>query len=118
MLGHPATIEDENTVGLAQRCEAMGDRNCGATAGESAKRVLNRLLALNVDVAGGLVEDQDWRIIEDRAGNREPLPFTAGKTGAALTKPRVVTEWRVEDKIVDLSSLGRCNRLLGRARWQ
>ena len=43
----------------------------------------NELLALDVDLAGGFVEEQDFGIAEDRAGERNALPLTAGEAAAA-----------------------------------
>ena len=35
------------------------------------------LLALQVDLAGGLVENEDRRVAEDRPGQGDPLPLPA-----------------------------------------
>ena len=53
-------------------------------------RRLDQLLALGVEVAGGLVEDEDLRRCEDRAGDRQPLALAAGQLDAALADERVV----------------------------
>ena len=57
---------------------------------------------LGVDAAGRLVEDQDLRVVEQGAGDREPLPLAAGEAGAALAEPGVVAQRRVEDEVVGL----------------
>ena len=54
------------------------------------QRRLDELLALGVEVAGGLVEDEDLRVGEDRAGDAEALPLPAGELEAALADERVV----------------------------
>ena len=47
-------------------------------AGEFLQHFLDRLLALQIDLAGRLVEDQDRRVAEDRAGQGDALPLAAG----------------------------------------
>ena len=49
----------------------MGDDERGAVLEQLGQGRLNELLALGVEIAGGLVEDQDFRVGEDRAGNGE-----------------------------------------------
>jgi hypothetical protein len=48
------------------------------------------LLALRVEIARGLVENQDLRRGEDRARDREPLLLTARELDAALADERLV----------------------------
>ncbi len=116
LLDQSAAVEDQDAVGVAQRREPVGDGDRRAAAGERLERLLDRLLALGVDAAGGFVEDQDRRIVQDRPGDREPLPLAAGEAGAAFAEPGVVAERRVEDEVVRLGRLGRGDRLL-RACW-
>ena len=118
LLDQLAAVEDEDAVGVAEGREPVGDGDGGAAAGQGLEGLLNRLFAFGVDVAGGLVEDQDRRIVEDRPGDREALPFAAGETRAALAEPGVVAERRVEDELVGLGRFGGGDRLLGRAGGQ
>ena len=41
-------------------------------------------------LGGRLVEDQDRRVLEDRPGDRQPLPLAARERRAALADDRVV----------------------------
>ena len=47
-------------------------------------RLLDARLGLDVERAGRLVEHQDRRILEDRAGDRDALALAARKLAAAL----------------------------------
>ena len=55
-----------------------------------AERVLDQPLALGVQVAGGLVEDQHRGVLEDRARDRHPLALAAGQLHAPLPDQGVV----------------------------
>src|SRR3954462_8084903 len=94
----------------------MSDRDRRAAFRESPQRLLNRLLAYGVDVAGGLVEHEDWRIVEDGPGDRHALPLAAREASATLAEPRVVAKRRVENKVVSLGRLGRGDCVFRRAR--
>ena len=48
-----------------------------------------RRLGLEVDGAGGLVEDQDRRVLQESARERHALPLASGEGHAALADLRV-----------------------------
>ena len=52
--------------------------------------LLDQQLRLGVDVRGGLVEDQDARVAQDGAGERDALPLAAARARAALADLGVV----------------------------
>jgi hypothetical protein len=70
-LGHLAGLDGDDPVTRAHRREAMGDDQHRAAAGDLLQVGLDDLLALGVERAGRLVEDQDPRIGDQRAGDRE-----------------------------------------------
>ena len=60
----------------------MGDEQ--QRAGECTQGVLERLAALEVEVVGRLVEDQDVGAAADEDRQREPAPLAAGEPGERL----------------------------------
>ena len=66
-LDHAALFQQEDQIGPAHRRETMGDDEDGSTRQQRGHRSLNELLAFRVQVAGGLVENEDLRRFEDRA---------------------------------------------------
>ena len=54
------------------------------------QRVLHQHLRLGVERRGGLVEDQDRRVSQDRARDRQPLPLAARQPLPALADHRLV----------------------------
>src|SRR5262249_18307413 len=111
-----ATVEDHDPVRFAKRRKSMGNRDGCAAARESAERLLDRLLALGVDVARRFVEHEDRRIVENGTGNRHPLALTTGETGATFADASVVTQRRVENEVMGLGRFGRGDGLFGGAR--
>ena len=54
------------------------------------QRLLHGQLAFRIERAGRLVEQQDGRIAQDGAGERDALALAAGQRHAALAEPRCV----------------------------
>ena len=51
---------------------------------QRVERGLHRALALGVEGGGGLVEEQDRRVLQDGAGDGDALALAAGERHAAL----------------------------------
>ena len=90
----------DQPVGFAQRAQAMGDGDRRAALDQVVERQLNLALGLGIDRDGGLVEDQDPRIDQQRPGDRNALPLAAGERLAALADQRVVTQGQPQDELV------------------
>ena len=59
-----------------------------------------------VERAGGLVEDQDARVLEDGAGDGDALLLAAGEFQAALADAGVVALGQAQDEVVHLGEAG------------
>ena len=60
---------------------------------------ISRSVSVSTD-AGGLVEDQDPRVDQQRPGDADPLPLAAGERLAALADQRIVAVGQAEDELV------------------
>ena len=69
------------------------------SADELLQHLVDQLLALQVDLAGGFVEDQDRRVAEDRPGQGDPLPLAAGEAAAHRADDRVVAVGQVRSSM-------------------
>ena len=58
--------------------------------GSSRKRVANLRVGRGIDGGGGVVQNQDLGLFQQRPGNAEPLLLAAGDVGAALLDVGVV----------------------------
>ena len=85
--GHQATlIHHRDPVGVFHSGQAMRDYQCGAVLHQAWQRFLNQVLALRIEGAGGFVQQQNRRIHQQRAGDRQALTLAAGKSEAGVPK--------------------------------
>ena len=94
----------------------MGDGDRRAALDQVVERFLDLALGLGVDRAGGLVEDQDPRVDQQGAGDRNPLPLAARKRLAPLADQRVVAVGQTQDELVGARGAGRGDDL--RRAWR
>ena len=79
LLGHPAGLHDDDVVGLVHGRQAVRDHDGGAARLEMIERVAEQRLGFGVERAGRLVEQQDLRIAQHGARDRQALPLAAGQ---------------------------------------
>ena len=85
-----AVIHDDDPIGLQHRGQPMRDDDGGASLHEPLERLLHEQLRLRIERARGLIQQEDRRILEDRARQRDALALTARQPRAALAEERVV----------------------------
>ena len=95
LLGDAAVLEHDDPAGLADGGEAMGDHDRGAPGEQPAQGLLDAALGVQVDVGGGLVEHEDARVGDQRAGEGDQLALAGGQLGAALADLGVIAVGRV-----------------------
>src|SRR3546814_11809624 len=83
-------VERQNAVALADCGEAVRDDQHGAAGGDRLQIALDDLLALGIERRGRLVENQDARIGDQRAGAGAALALAARAVEAALPAERVL----------------------------
>src|SRR5581483_8978835 len=116
-LDDPAVVDDEHLVGVADGREAVGDHEAGAAAQQLLERALDLPLGPSVDAGGRLVEDQDARVGERGARDREELPLPLAQPTAALAEHRLVALRQPLDEVVRVGEPGGGDDLLvGRVR--
>ena len=99
-------VEDDDLIGVANRRQAVRDRDRRAPLGQPFELGLDRRLGLGVERACGLVEHQHRRVAQDRAGDRHPLLLAAREAVAALADDRVVAVRERGDQVVDSGGPG------------
>ena len=83
-------LEHDDLVGERDRRQPVGDDQRRPAAHHLAQREPDPRLGRRVDRGGRVVEDEDARIDEERAGDREPLALAAGERDPALADHRLV----------------------------
>src|SRR5712672_1539947 len=69
---------------MAQRREAMGDRDHGPAVHQAGQRLADRFLGFAVERRGRFVEQQDRRVLQKRPRDRDALPLPARYLDAAI----------------------------------
>src|SRR3954453_10701464 len=73
LLDDPAVLEHDDLAGALDRREPVGDHDRRPAGEQAAQASLDLGLAVDVDVRGRLVEDEDARVGDERAGKRHEL---------------------------------------------
>ena len=62
-LRNPLVVDDDDLVRVADGGQAVGDGDGGAVLGQLLQALLDVALALVVQGGGGLIQDQDGRVL-------------------------------------------------------
>ena len=106
LLDDPAAVEHDDSAGLADRRQAVGDDDRRASGEQAAQARLDAPLRVEVDVRGRLVEDQDARVGDERAGERDELALAGRQLRAALADGRLVAVLEALDELVGADGAG------------
>src|SRR5206468_11929630 len=98
--------------GVLHGGEPVGDDERGAVRHQSVDRLLYQALGLHVERAGGLVQDQNRRIAQQGARDRDALSLAAAQTRAPLPQQRAITVGELRDEIVGIGGTRRRLHLL------
>ena len=90
-LDDASVVEDDDEVGAANRGQAVCDDERCSSCQQVTQPSLDPALGTDVDGGRRLVEDQDVRIGEQRAGERDELPLAQREPEATLSELRVVS---------------------------
>src|SRR5690606_1976664 len=102
VLDDAAPVEDEDAVGAADGREAVGDDERGAPLRQPVERLLHGPLALGVERARRLVEEEDGGVLQDGPRDGDPLALPARELHAPLADRRRVALGERRDEVVDV----------------
>src|SRR5438309_8240469 len=83
-------VEHDDLVGFDDGRKPVGDHDRRPAFGDLVERFLDGLLSAAVERAGRFVEHEDRRVLEQRAGDRDPLLLAARKLEATLADHRFI----------------------------
>ncbi len=112
-----AGLDHQDQICVLDRAQAVCDDDAGASTQQPAERYLDPLLGARVDAAGRLVEDQDARVNEHRARERQQLALSLAQRAALFSEARVVALRQRLDEGVSVDRLGGGPDLGGRGAW-
>jgi hypothetical protein len=81
---------DDDAIGVAHGGEAVRDDQGGPVLHQALEGFLHQALRLGVEGGRRLVEDQDGRVLQDRARDREPLALSARESDTEIADTRLV----------------------------
>ena len=102
----PTLLDYGDTVGALYRGQTVGDDQSGAPRHQAWQGLLDQVFALGIQGAGGLVQQQNGGIHQQRPGNGQALALTAGKPQAGLAQVGLVAVGQLLDKVVGMGGLG------------
>ena len=107
LLHDGSCIQDGHPIGALDRTEAMGDDQGGAPLHESLEGLLDQVFALGIQGTGGLVENEDGRILEKGPSDRDALfLMTSWRESHTPLADQGVGERRgIHDEIVGIGGL-------------
>ena len=105
-LDDAAVLHQQDQVRAADGGQPVRDHERRSPGEQRRHRRLDQLLALGVEVARRLVEDQDLRRRQDRPRDRQPLLLAAGELHAALADERLVAVRQLDDELVRVGAPG------------
>ena len=99
-LGDAARIQHENPVGSDDARKPVRDYQRRPVLHQPVQRGLDDGFVLRVHARKRLVQQQDRRVLEQRASNRQPLPLPAGQPNGALSDNGIVPGRQMRDELV------------------
>ena len=84
-FSNAAVFDYKDIVGVSDGSQSMCDDNESLAAAKLTDCLLDVALIIRINTGSSLIKNDNRRILQDAASNRDPLLFTAGKACAALT---------------------------------
>ena len=100
LLNDLTVIDHKNLVGMAHSFQPVSNHNDRLVMGQLRDSLHQLLLVLRVHVGGGLVQNDDGRILHDGPGDGNALALAAGEGRAALADDGVKAVRQCHDKVI------------------
>ena len=83
-----AIVDDQHLVGIADGAQAVGNDKTGAAFHQAQQRFLDARLGAGIDTAGGFIQNQNGRVSQDGARNRQQLALSLAQVAGAFREIR------------------------------
>ena len=93
-------FQDDDRIGVFDRFHAVRNNQDGLLFDQLVQRILNLLFVLDIERGADFVEEDNRRVFQDRARDRKPLAFAAGKLSAVLPDHRLVPVRELQNELV------------------
>src|SRR5207237_6634522 len=105
-------FQDQNLIGALNRREAVSNDERRATTPQRLQPVLNQRFALAVEARSRFIENQNFRLSQNRSRDGDALPLPAGKLDPALADDRVVFLLKAFDELFAVGDAAHFTTLL------
>src|SRR4030095_2895461 len=111
-------FQDQDLIRAANGREAVCNDKGRTPFTQRAQTLLNQGFAFAVQARGRLIQDQNLRVGQQRAGNSHALSLTAGKLNPSFADDRLVSIFEAFDELFAIShAAGRLNLFKTRMRF-
>ena len=100
--GDFSVVKDQDQVRVLYRRHALGDDDLRGLGDEAAESRPDQGIGMRIHRAGGIVQDQDLRLLQQGPRDAEPLPLASGDIGPALLDVGIVLLREALDKLFRL----------------
>src|SRR5258708_7178221 len=100
LLDDFATVEHQDAVEAAHRRQSVRDHDRGAALHQPFHRLLDQRFGFGIEARRRLVEDQDRRVGQERARQRDALTLAARQLDAAFADQRAVALRQPQDEFM------------------
>jgi hypothetical protein len=114
LLRYAAVLDHIDVIRLIDKARAVARQDGGSAGHQPIQRGDDQRLAVGLDTARWLVEQQDVGVGQKRAGDADALLLPAGKTNAALADVGVVAARELHDELVGIRRFCGGDHLLHR----
>ena len=111
LLDHDASRQHHHLIRTGHGAHPVGDDEDGFVFYEPGQSLLNGSFVLHIQAGGGLVQQDDGRILQESAGNGDTLTLAAGKSAAVLADVGVSLVRQLLGKFLAVCHLCRQNLL-------
>ena len=110
--GDGAAVKHDDPVGVADRCDALGNDDSGDIGIVPVQCLIELCLRFQVERAGAVIEDQNLSPFQEHTGNGDPLALASGETHAPFCNGSIVSLRLLKNEAVRLSCKSRFADLL------
>src|SRR5262245_44703564 len=101
-LDDASFVQHEDFIGVHDRGKPVRNGERRVALRDARELLLDTLLCRGIERGSRLVEYQNARILENGAGDRDPLFLAAGQLEPALANPGLVLFRKPLDEVVDM----------------
>ena len=109
VLADPSRLQHDDPIEIAQARQPVCDCDDGSAAHQAIQCLADGFLRIAVERRGCFIEQKNWRILEERAGNADTLPLPGRQLYAPVADNRCNALRQIFDEV---AAVGRDDRLM------